>query len=404
MQKQKMLFVTFDLIRPDDPPKSLAAASILAALKNCDDLRGLYEFEHLSINVFTGEDWQEKVKLFRFGGYSYIAVSAYVWGERYVNDFLAYVCSEGFGGKIILGGYQIANDTAESYRARYPLADIFIEGFAELKLLRLLTGKSYCPRDMASVYLTGEIEVRRDMPMVRLETKRGCPYECSFCRHRDIVDNSRLELGVNRVWGELDLIISMGVRKINIVDPIFHVGHNYMGHLSEMISLCESRKADTVISLQCRIEFLASDRGRRFLGLCERGNFELEFGLQTCNEWESGLINRKNDLPRIEAALKALNSSKIPHEISLIYGLPGQTLESFSAGVDFLKQRSRAVIRAYPLKLLRGTPLFKEKEKYGFEEKECEYGIPHVISSSSFTYSDWLKMREIAEQLNAIAV
>jgi len=400
MQKQKMLFVTFDLIRLGDPPESLAIASILAALKSCDEVKSAYEFEHLSINVFSGEDWRVKAAPYQFSGYSYIAVSAYVWAERYINDFLAHIRAERFGGKIVLGGYQIANDTPESYKARYPLANIFIEGFAELKLLKLLTGKSYCKRDMASSYLTGGIEIRRDMPMVRLETKRGCPYACSFCRHRDVIDNSVIELNKNRVMDELDFIISKGVRKINIVDPIFHVGRNYMGYLSEMTSLCENWKADTLISLQCRLEFLSSGRGCEFLDLCKRGKFELEFGLQTCNELESQLINRRNDIPRIETALEMLNKSGISHEISLIYGLPGQTLDSFSASVNFLKQRSCAVIRAYPLKLLRGTPLFKEKEKYGFEEKECEYGIPYVVSSSSFTYGDWLKMQEIATSLN----
>jgi radical SAM superfamily enzyme YgiQ (UPF0313 family) len=397
---QKTLFVTFDLTRPHDPQKSLAVASILATLKGDERLKSEYEFEHLSINVFTGEDWREKVRPFRFSEYSYIAVSAYVWSERYMSNFLAYLRTSGFRGKVILGGYQIAGDTQESYKVRYPLVDIFIEGFAEIKLLKLLTGELCCLREMSlpSVYLTGEIEITRDMPMIRLETKRGCPYACSFCRHKGYGAGNRIiEFDKNRVVEELRLAISKGVKKINIVDPIFHVGKNYMDYLSEIISLCESRKADTIVSLQCRLEFLTTPKGRVFLELCKKGNFVLEFGLQTCDERESILINRKNDFRRIKKALKILNKAGITHEISLIYGLPEQTLNSFSKGVKFLKRRSRAKIAAYPLMLLRGTPLFQEREKYSFKEENDEYGIPHVVSSSSFTRDDWLKMKDFAE-------
>ena len=101
----------------------------------------------------------------------------------------------------------------------------------------------------------------------------------------------------------------------------------------------------------------------------------------------------------IEKALAMLNLSGISHEISLIYGLPGQTLDSFSASVDFLRRKSSGIIKAYPLKLLPGTPLYKEKEKYDFEEQESEFGIQRVVSSNSFTYEEWLKMKEIADAL-----
>jgi hypothetical protein len=49
---------------------------------------------------------------------------------------------------------------------------------------------------------------------------------------------------------------------------------------------------------------------------------------------------------------------------------------------------------------LLGTPLLKELEKYSFKEEADEYGIPHVVESSSYTHVDWLKMREIALSLN----
>ena len=59
--------------------------------------------------------------------------------------------------------------------------------------------------------------------------------------------------------------------------------------------------------------------------------------------------------------------------------------------------------------LLRGTPLFDRKEKFGLVESDepvspsidrQQKGIHHVVSSPGFTYSDWRKMVDISESLN----
>jgi len=400
---QKVLFVSFDLVRTHDPEKSLAIASILATLKNNERLKSKCEFEHLSINLLA-ESWQEKIKPYKLSDYSFIAISAYIWSEYYINDFMKWLINYGFNGQIILGGYQIAKDSLDNLKNRYPLASIFVEGYAEQALLDFFTenlttnvskiiNSKLNTNLLQSPYLTGEIEVKQNAKMLRFETKRGCPYYCSFCRHRDVVNNSISELDKTRIIEELDYMLSFNVKKINIVDPIFHV-KNYMTILNEIVSLCKSKKVETLFSLQCRLEFLTGSGGNDFLNLCKQGHFELEFGLQTCNEQESALINRKNNMPLIKKAFEMLNKSGIKHEISLIYGLPNQTLKSFFENIEVLKQKSNAKIKAYPLMLLPGTPLFNEKEKYAFKEQKDKLGIPNVVSSNSFTYEEWLEMKK----------
>ena len=63
---------------------------------------------------------------------------------------------------------------------------------------------------------------------------------------------------------------------------------------------------------------------------------------------------------------------------------------------------------AFPLMLLRGTPLYEQKEKLGLVEK-CEVAheaiervqdeIPHVVESPSFTFDEWRRMADIAVTL-----
>ena len=67
-----------------------------------------------------------------------------------------------------------------------------------------------------------------------------------------------------------------------------------------------------------------------------------------------------------------------------------------------------STIHAFPLIILRGTPLYEQKHALKLLEltdvrfddiPRIQKDIPHVISSPSFTYEEWLKMKEIAEKL-----
>lgn len=381
----KILMVSFDLIRQNDPPKSFAIASLLASLKNNEQIKAKYVFSHLSINVlYRKADWQSTIKSYNLRKYSFIAVSAYIWNEIYTNDLLKYLRENKFTGKIILGGYQITNSSDSDLKLKYPLADFFVKGFAEQQLAEILLGKKCEQINIAAVYLNGEIKVKENMEMLRFETKRGCPYSCSFCRHRDIFGQKIAEHDYEKILSELDYLLSMKVKKINIIDPIFHIGKNYLKILRYIVA----KKTSTVFSLQCRLEYIATDSGRKFLELCEQGNFILEFGLQTLNEKESKLINRQNKFSHIKTALNMLNESSIKYEISLIHGLPSQTLKSFSQGLEFLKKHCKGNVKTYPLMLLPGTPLYSEKDKWAFKEELNELGIPIVVESSSFSRNE----------------
>lgn len=96
-----------------------------------------------------------------------------------------------------------------------------------------------------------------------------------------------------------------------------------------------------------------------------------------------------------------MKSRNISYEISLIYGLPNQTLDTFKYNIDFLKSRGCENIKAYPLMLLKGTELYEKKNIYNFVEQPFgDFNIPTVVSSHSFTENDWWKMKDIADELN----
>ena len=83
--------------------------------------------------------------------------------------------------------------------------------------------------------------------------------------------------------------------------------------------------------------------------------------------------------------------------MSLIFGLPEQTLGSFLASVRWCLERRVPVIKAFPLMLLRGTPL--ERTRYRWRLRERGTSMPIVVASSSFDETDWAQMARVSQAL-----
>ena len=101
----------------------------------------------------------------------------------------------------------------------------------------------------------------------------------------------------------------------------------------------------------------------------------------------------------VERAIAKLNAREIPYEVSLIYGLPFQTVGRFQESVDWCLTRGVPRVRAWPLMLLRGTPIHEQREKWGYVESDGER-IPVVVESRWFSRRDHSRMTDIASELS----
>lgn len=368
--------------------------------------------EHLSINMLEVggqahvEDFRPFVEAVRVHRFDRIALSAYIWNEYLLNPFIALLRELGFAGKVVLGGYQITYRQREELLRRYPDGQVYITGYAEQAFAELpdhlgADGPVFLnvPVDfsqLASPYLSGELPVPLGAPMVRLETKRGCPYRCSFCAHRDLANHRVHRHPLERIVQELAYLNDRRVQRINVLDPIFNAGREHLEVMREVVRL----GLRSTITLQTRFENIRGEQGDAFLDLCTQGNFHLEFGLQTTDPAVSRHIERANRMDLVDAALDQLVARGIPFEVSLIYGLPGQTLDSFQRSIGHLHAKGCTDIKAWPLMLLPGTKLHDQKEQWGMREEALgEFKIPVVTESSTFTREEWERMKNMAERL-----
>ncbi|WP_295612992.1 radical SAM protein [uncultured Lamprocystis sp.] len=331
-----------------------------------------------------------------------IAVAAYAWSERVVAPLMDELRNRGFAGDYLVGGYQVTPDVVTS--DLYPAARWIVEGPGERALIRALLERpperlltdGVSMEDLVSPYLTGVIDVPHGTTMVRMETQRGCRWRCSFCSYGGTRAGQILPVPQERVYGEIELFAARGVKKVNILDPEFNGTRRCLSVLRRMREVgLQSR-----VTAQVRLENLVrAPWGTEFMDLAAGLDFHMEFGLQTAVAAESEAVNRRNDYDAVARALEALQRRDQSFEVSMIYGLPLQTVESFAESLEFLRRHGVPTVRCFPLMLHRGTRLSRERERYAIvEEVIDEFGIAFVTGSSTFSRRDWEEMRRMAQE------
>lgn len=419
---RKLILASLDWTRPKDPAMSLGQASILTNLRrhNIPVIAQSWAFNHPSFNYAD----VHKFIMNHADETTDFALGAYIWHEPATQALLNDLKRDKFPGRIILGGPQISY-TKNKIERFYPQADIFIRGYGEEALAQLLmsslekpalAGVHYAKEPdlgisskidlelLPSPFLTGTIPPQ---PFIRWETQRGCPFRCSFCQHRESdVTMERRQFSHSRIMDEIRWITENRViSDVAVLDPIFNSGTDYLQIMEALIA----GKYQGKLALQCRAEMIREE----FLNLVDELNktahVVLELGLQTINKEEQRLIQRPNNMPKVTWALTETRKRNIATEVSLIFGLPNQTVQTFHDSIQYCKDLDVPTIYAFPLMILRGTPLYDNKEKLGLIETSdinisvdrAQQNIPHVIASPSFTQNDWHVMSKMAESLDS---
>lgn len=400
----RLILVSLDWLRPKDPRTTLGHASLLARLVAAG-IDALSITRPVNVPHFDRAELLGAI-LAGTDANSDVAIGAYVWNEDVVQWLLPALRGAGFSGRIILGGPQITYAPA-GVLDLYPDADVIIRGYGEDALVAVMRAREPAilegvtwrgQRDsglpatvnlagLPSPILSGTLPVQAFM---RWETQRGCIYSCSFCQHRE--SGSRLRQRVmldERVMDEIDALVAGGAQDIAVLDPIFHTNTAAL----EILGRFSQRGYTGRLSLQSRFESVDD----AFLDACAGLNVRLEFGLQTTERSEMAAVQRINDLRKVEAVIEKLHTREIPFEVTLIYGLPTQTLASFERSVRWCQDRGVEVLKAFPLMLLRGTGLDRDRARW--ELIESDDAIPVVVQSSTFSREEWAQMHTIAEGL-----
>lgn len=245
------------------------------------------------------------------------------------------------------------------------------DGWAALDGVRLdpRSGRLLDLNDVPSPYLTGLLD-----PFLRdpnycpiIETNRGCPYECTFCNWGDMGKSKSSKFAQERVEQELRYIADRNVSRT----PYLYVGDANFGLFERDVETARLLRElrDTRGFPQNVYLYYAKNSSEKVVRIAEilKGMTRINLSRQTQNPEVLAHIKRSNISLDTFASLTALAQRLgVESFVELIYGLPGESKESFYAGVREMMQQGVDGLHLFPAMLLDGSEMGSAQSRATF--------------------------------------
>jgi len=128
------------------------------------------------------------------------------------------------------------------------------------------------------------------------------------------------------------------------------------------------------------------------------GIFRFEIGVQSTNEETNSLVKRKQNFSKLTRTVTMVkNSRKIDQHLDLIAGLPEENYDSFRKTFNDVFALDPEELQLGFLKMLRGTGLRNDAEKYGYTYMDR---APYeILGNDILPFSDIVRIKRVEDVL-----
>ena len=270
--------------------------------------------------------------------------------------------------KVVLGGPEVSHEW--EHQPVVQAADFVITGWGDVSFPRLCRALVHGPQPLMKV-IAGEQPplTEIDLPYAQysatdlaqrvlyVEASRGCPFKCAFCL--SALDKTAWAFALDDFLGELDALYRRGARNFKFVDRTFNLKVETSVRILQFF--LDRLQAAPTEPLFLHFELVPDhlpDALKAMVARFPPGVLQFEIGIQTFNPAVQTAIARRQDNEATVANIRWLLEHTQAHlHTDLIFGLPGETWESFALGFDRLHALGPHEIQLGVLKRLRGTPL-----------------------------------------------
>jgi|GEM_PF-5976731 len=241
-----------------------------------------------------------------------------------------------------------------------------------------------CLDDIPSPVIAGCYEGVSPGSLVMLQTTRGCPMRCAFCLMPELDFVKRRAFSVDYVKAEIDWCIDHDL-SIMFADAIFHVDVERTNTLLEHI-LRRDRGRITA-AFEIFVEILDESTMELMGELNRRGILDhCQIGLQSIEPATQKYVRRPFRFKRFDEKLDKLQAeTENATAIDLIYGLPGDTYETFKSGVDYVFEKQPLAMLLNHCQVISGTQQEREVERF---EIRYEKNTGFVLSNETWSSGD----------------
>jgi len=189
--------------------------------------------------------------------------------------------------------------------------------------------------------------------MANLQTKRGCPFRCAYCTYPHIDGGSlRLRPPADVVEELASMVEESGLDEVFFVDDIFTWPPDHALGICEEIERRGLRVGWTCFATPLG---MTPDLARAMKRAGCRG---VEFGTDTASPRLLRALGKPFPQDQIGAAIRACREADLPDAHYLIFGGPGETLDTMTETFAFFDELApRAVLAFLGIRIYPHTPL-----------------------------------------------
>ncbi|GAE03072.1 B12-binding Fe-S oxidoreductase [Clostridium botulinum B str. Osaka05] len=339
-----------------------------------------------------------------------VAFSCYIWNLEYVEELANLIKLVKPSTEIIFGGPEVSYDS-ESFLRRVP-GEYIIKGegeetfreFIKCKIenksldkvkglyIKRLNGIKYTGErhniSMNSVVFPYKKEEDLKNKIVYYEASRGCPFKCKYCLSSTL-HGVRFH-DIERVKKEIKFLVDKNVKLIKFVDRTFNCNHKFAMEVWEYIIDLDT---DATFHFEISADLLTKEE-LDILSKSKEGRIQFEVGVQTTNNEVLKNINRHVNFETIKEKVEELKKLKnIKQHLDLIAGLPGEDYNSFKNSFNDVYSIEPEEIQLGFLKLLKGSPMRLEAEKWGMVYSP--YPPYEILSTKDISYEELLILKKV---------
>jgi len=308
-----------------------------------------------------------------------VGLGVYIWNVKPSTELVRLLKAARPALRVVLGGPEVSHEVDR--QAIVQLADHVITGWGDISFPKLCRALLNGPQPLMKVVAGDQLSLDAialpyaeygadDLAhrVLYVEASRGCPFKCEFCLSS--LDQTARVFDLDRFLAALQALHERGARSFKFVDRTFNLRIDASLRILQFFldRLPAAGSGPSADDLFLHFEVVPDhlpDRLRAMIARFPPGVLQLEIGIQSFNVEVQQRISRPQDNDKTEANLRWLLTASHAHlHTDLIFGLPGETLESFAVGFDRLYRLGPHEIQLGILKRLRGTPIARHTDAF----------------------------------------
>jgi len=349
--------------------------------------------ERCSIEEFTLESRPEDVveQLLRHEP-KVVGFGVYIWNSIQTERVVGLLKAVAPEIIVVLGGPEVSYENDD--QAIVAISDYVITGWGETSFRELLVDllSDTLPEEKIIAGKQPKLE-HIDMPyhlytdddirnrVLYVEASRGCPFKCEFCL--SALDRTAWPFDLDAFLAQMDILHQRGARHFKFVDRTFNL--KIKNSLRILEFFLQRMGDDLFLHFEVVPDHLP-DALKEMISKFPVGSLQFEIGIQTFNPEVQARISRRQNNDQAKANLVWIREHTNAYiHADLIFGLPGESVESFASSFNQLHQLQPHEIQVGILKRLKGSPIIRHTAEH---ELVFNPNPPFsIVSSDTVDYS-----------------